>query len=171
MSMTREVYEKRKARLNEHTATARKELEAIQSTLLTLQKESLNLDAEWRLADAQANATPGMWRQSLADPMMVAAAKVLSDAGHAAAPIGGDNVGYCRGTGFYLPIRRRGEDVVAVWHLVDGRDRQPNGQDAWYEQLNSYREAFRAAGWRIEWHINGNQAVYASPPVDRTTEK
>ncbi|MET7795620.1 hypothetical protein [Streptomyces decoyicus] len=172
-TITREEYEERKQQLDATTTAALQEFEHAKNRLAEIHKDCLGLEAEWTLAQARAAATPGMWQSSLGDPVMVAAAKVLTDAGHPAALIGGTSTRDCRDTGFFLTHRRgsSGEPVEA-WHLVDGSDRQANGLDAWYQQLDAYRDVFRAAGWSIEWHVNGTQSVYATPPdTDRDTEQ
>lgn len=170
--MTRESYEQRKIQLDEKTNHALQEFEKAKNALGNVHKACLDLDAEWSLTQARANATPGMWPKGLNDPVMVAAAKVLTDAGHAPALIGGDDVRYCKDTGFFIPTRRtRDEDEeVEVWHLVDGSDRQKNCVDGWYEQLDAYRNAFRDARWRIEWHADV-RSLHVAPAADRTTEQ
>jgi hypothetical protein len=165
MTLTAETYEERKQQLGSATDAALAEFERAKATLATLHKESLRLEAQWAVAEVRANATPGMWPSGQNDPLMVSAAQVLTDAGYKPALVGGSDIRDCQDTGFFLPRRNR-DEPVEVWHLVDGRNRQSNGVDAWYEQLNAYRDVFRAAGWRIEWQSDV-RSIRVAPPVDR----
>ncbi|NJP24481.1 hypothetical protein FLW53_09715 [Microbispora sp. SCL1-1] len=118
-------------------------------------------------ATSMPDATPGMWPRSLNDPIAVAAAKVLTDAGFAPAMIYGDAVHRCTdANGWYIPNRPGRTGPVTIRHVVNGSFKTPSG-DYWYEQLKQYRQAFRAAGWQVEpWEV---ETVHAEPPTEKPT--
>lgn len=167
--MTRDTYEQRKRRLDEETTVVLQEFERAKNALGNLHKASLDLEAEWAVSQARANATPGMWPAGLNDELLVTASKILTEAGHTPAHIGGTDIRDCKDTGFFMPRRNR-DEPVEVWHLVEGRNRTPNGVDAWYEQLDAYRHAFRHAGWRIE-RQGDVRSIRVTPPPAAPTDR
>ena len=83
----------------------------------------------------------GMWPGSLTDPVVLAAAKVLTDAGFQPAQFHGDSGPLRQGaTGWYVPLRDSSR-TISVYDVRDG---------AFTTRTRPYEDAFRAAGWTIE---------------------